>query len=388
MKRAVECLILGVAMLAGCSDSGPETAGATSETTNGIAVAVYDVNRDPIPQARVTLYSKADFAVVNSAVANDSGLAHFDSLAEECSSGNCFVEGIAGADSALMNWSEFKPAISETEIATQIELAPSASLTLRTGATTDEEVFEFLRLESTPYMASRSGSDYVFSHVPAGMFTVVAGDSAVATFSLEAGAEADTLVNVPGKTLEYVFEDFDDGDSLNNLAKTYKNYGWYYIASGTATWIRPDSAGGFGSAIVDGARGKHLSLQFDLGDSGYVLLGTHLGLDTGFYDLSALTAIRMKVRGDCDFSFALEHYKDLGDNNFQKSLWHATADTAWKEFVFRPGREKLNASVYQVEWKNIAHEIGFVSIFASSGSFLEIDEIVFEGIDSVEAPAP
>ena len=388
MKRAVECLILGVALLAGCSDSGSETAGATSETTNGIAVAVYDVNRDPIPQARVTLYSKADFAVVNSAVANDSGLAHFDSLAEECSSGNCFVEGIAGADSALMNWSEFKPAISETEIATQIELAPSASLTLRTGATTDEEVFEFLRLESTPYMALRSGSDYVFAHVPAGMFTVVAGDSAVATFSLEAGAEADTLVNVPGKTREFVFEDFDDGDSLNNLAKTYKNYGWYYIASGTATWIKPDSVGGFGGAIVDGARGKHLSLQFDLGDSGYVLLGTHLGLDTGYYDLGALTAIRMKVRGDCDFSFALEHYKDLGDNNFQKSLWHATADTAWKEFVFRPGREKLNASVYQVEWKNIAHEIGFVSIFASSGSFIEIDEIVFEGIDSVEAPAP
>lgn len=388
MKRAVECLILGVALLAGCSDSGSDTAGATSETTNGIAVAVYDVNRDPIPQARVTLYSKADFAVVNSAVANDSGLARFDSLAEECSSGNCFVEGIAGADSALMNWSEFKPAISETEIATQIELAPSASLTLRTGATTDEEVFEFLRLKSTPYMASRSGSDYVFAHVPAGMFTVVAGDSAVATFSLEAGAEADTLVNVPGKTLEYVFEDFDDGDSLNNLAKNYRNYGWYYIASGTATWIKPDSVGGFGGAIVDGVRGKHLSLQFDLGDSGYVLLGTHLGLDTGYYDLGALTAIRMRVRGDCDFSFALEHYKDLGDNNFQKSLWHATADTAWKEFVFRPGREKLNASVYQVEWKNIAHEIGFVSIFVSSGSFLEIDEIVFEGIDSVEAPAP
>ncbi|SOE45948.1 hypothetical protein SAMN05720781_0115 [Fibrobacter sp. UWT3] len=387
MKRAVECLILGVALLAGCSDSGSETAGATSETTNGIAVMVVDAASKPVPQARVTLYSKADFAVVNSAVANDSGLAHFDSLAEECSSGNCFVEGIAGADSALMNWSEFKPAISETEIATQIELAPSASLTLRTGATTDEEVFEFLRLESTPYMASRSGSDYVFAHVPAGMFTVVAGDSAVATFSLEAGAEADTLVNVPGKTLEYVFEDFDDGDSLNNLAKNYRNYGWYYIASGTATWIKPDSAGGFGGAIVDGDRGKYLSLQFDLGDSGYVLLGTHLGLDTGYYDLSALTAIRMKVRGDCDFSFALEHYKDLGDNNFQKSLWHATADTAWKEFVFRPGREKLNASVYQVEWKNIAHEIGFVSIFASSGSFIEIDEIVFEGIDTV-APAP
>ena len=381
MKRAVECLILGVALLAGCSDKGSDTAGATSETTNGIAVAVHDVDRNPIPQARVTLYSKADFAVVESAVANDSGTARFDSLAKECVGGNCFVEGIAGADSALMTWGDFDPSTSETEITAQIELAPSASLTLRTGAATGEDVFEFLRLESTPYMASRSGSDYVFAHVPAGMFTVVAGDSAVATFSLDAGTEADSLVTVPGKTREFVFENFDDGDSLNNLAKTYKNYGWYNIASGTATWIKPDSAGGFGSAIVDGDRGKYLSLQFDLGDSGYVLLGTHLGLDTGYYDLSALTAIRMKVRGDCDFSFAMEHYKDIGDNNFQKSLWHATADTVWKEFVFRPGKEKLNASVYQVEWKDIASEIGFVSIFASSGSYLEIDEIVFEGVE-------
>ena len=381
MKRAVECLILGVAMLVGCSDKGSDNAGATSETTNGIDVAVYDVDRNPIPQARVTLYSKADFAVVESAVANDSGTARFDSLAKECVGGNCFVEGIAGADSALMTWGDFDPSTSETEITAQIELAPSASLTLRTGAATGEDVFEFLRLESTPYMASRSGSDYVFAHVPAGMFTVVAGDSAVATFSLDAGTEADSLVTVPGKTREFVFENFDDGDSLNNLAKTYKNYGWYNIASGTATWIKPDSAGGFGSAIVDGDRGKYLSLQFDLGDSGYVLLGTHLGLDTGYYDLSSLSAIRMRVRGDCDFSFAMEHYKDIGDNNFQKSLWHATADTVWKEFVFRPGKEKLNASVYQVEWKDIASEIGFVSIFASSGSYLEIDEIVFEGVE-------
>jgi len=236
-------------------------------------------------------------------------------------------------------------------------------------------------LDATPYWARNEGGEFVFSHVPSGKYTVLMWNEPVADVSLDAGTSVDTLMHIWDLTREYVFEDFDDGDSLNNLAKTYKNYGWYYIASGTATWIKPDSAGGFGSAIVDGDRGKYLSLQFDLGDSSYVLLGTHLGLDTGYYDLSALTAIRMKVRGDCDFSFALEHYKDLGDNNFQKSLWHATADTTWKEIVFRPGNEKLNASVYQVEWKNIAREIGFVSIFASSGSYLEIDEIVFEGVE-------
>ena len=373
MKRFLTTTLLATLFWA-CSESAPDSAGATSETTNGIAFTVVDVDHKPIANARLTLYSKADISVQGTAETDTLGKAHFDTLILDT-----YIEGIAGADSSLMAWTTLDTNQNE------ISLLPSASLTVRTGvAETDFAMLhEAIAFQSTPYVATRNGSDYVFAHVPAGMFTVVAGDSAVATFSLEAGAEADTLVNVPGKTLEYVFEDFDDGDSLNNLAKTYKNYGWYYIASGTATWVKPDSAGGFGGAIVDGARGKHLSLQFDLGDSGYVLLGTHLGLDTGYYDLSSLTAIRMKVRGDCDFSFALEHYKDLGDNNFQKSLWHATADTTWKEFVFRPGREKLNASVYQVEWKGIAHEIGFMSIFASSGSFLEIDEIVFEGIGSI-----
>lgn len=384
MKRAVECLILGVAMLVGCSDSGSDTAGATSETTNGIAVAVYDVNLDPIPQARVTLYSKADFAIVNSAVANDSGLVRFDSLTDECSSGNCFVEGIAGADSALMNWSEFKPAVSETEIATQIELAPSASLTLRTGATIDDEVFEFLRLEATPYMASRSGGDYVFAHVPAGLFTVVAGDSVVATFSLEAGAEADTLVNVPGFTREYIFEDFDDGDSLNNLAKDYPNYGWYFMPHKGASFESPNYTDGFAGALVDdGARGKYLSLKYSTADSGYVMLGTHLGLDSGYFDLSSLSAIRIKVRGDCLFAVALEHYREIENNNYNKALWFAKAGEEWTELVLRPGKETLDAKNYQVAWDEISNEIGIFSIFIYNGSHLEIDEIVFEGISGL-----
>lgn len=405
MKRAVECLILGVALLAGCSDSGSDTAGATSETTNGIAVVALDEARNPIPQARVTLFKRPGavpaespsedttvfhpsyVTAIETATADDSGMVQFETQMDQCQNARCYVEGIAGEDSSLMVWTRLDAADSSTK---EVGLLPSVSLTVRTGvAASDFAVLDVsLMLDETPYLARNDGGEFVFPHVPSGKFAVVMWNDYFADVSLDAGTSVDTLVDVPGFTREFVLEDFDDGDSLNNLAKTYRNYGWYYVALGSATWIKPDSAGGFGSAIVDDARGKHLSLQFDLGDSGYVLLGSHLGLDTGYYDLSALTAIRMRVRGDCDFSFALEHYKDIGDNNFQKSLWHATADTTWKEFVFRPGREKLNASVYQVEWKNIAPEIGFVSIFANSGSFLEIDEIVFEGIDSVEAPAP
>lgn len=399
-NRTLFCIAFGLALVAfsGCSDSGSETAGATSETTNGIAVIAFDGAHKPIPQARVTLYQRSGAVPVESpseditqflpshvsaletATADDSGMVQFETRLDECQNARCYVEGIAGEDSSLMVWTRLKAADSTMN---EIELLPSVSLTVRFGAAASDSAVSdvSLMLDATPYWARNEGGEFVFSHVPSGKYTVLMWNEPVADVSLDAGTSVDTLMHIWDLTREYVFEDFDDGDSLNNLAKTYKNYGWYNIASGTATWIKPDSAGGFGSAIVDGDRGKYLSLQFDLGDSGYVLLGTHLGLDTGYYDLSALTAIRMKVRGDCDFSFALEHYKDLGDNNFKKSLWHATADTTWKEIVFRPGNEKLNASVYQVEWKNIAHEIGFVSIFASSGSYLEIDEIVFEGVE-------
>ena len=385
------CIAFGIALVAfsGCSDSGSETAGATSETTNGIAVAVYDVDRHPVPQARVTLYSKTDFAVVESAVANDSGTARFDSLADECSGGNCFVEGIAGADSALMTWGKFEPADSESDFAMEIELAPSASLTLRTGAAADEKVFEFLRLESTPYMALRSGSDYVFAHVPAGMFTVVDGDTAVADVELDAGTSVDTLVRVRELTREYVFEDFDDGDSLNNMTNDYPNYGWYYMPHKGASFESPDSAGGFASALVDdGTRGKYLSMKFTIADSGYVMLGTHLGLDTGYYDLSALSAVRMKVRGDCMFAIALEHYREIENNNYNKALWFAKAGEEWTELVLRPGNETIDDRNYQVAWDEISNEIGIFSIFIYNGSHLEIDEIVFEGIDAVRPPAP
>lgn len=386
MKKVMEtsvhlslCMAI-CALFIGCSDKDSGMAGATSETTNGIAVVVYDGARQPVPQARVTLYSKTDMAVVQSAVADDAGTARLDSLASDCATGNCFVEGIAGADSALMNWGTFGLTDS---VSSEIELAESATLTVRTGTSAEDALtlFAALHLESTPYMAALSGGEYVFAHVPAGMFIVMAGDSNVTQVTLEAGSEIDTLVVVPGKTQEFVFEDFEDGDIKNNLAAKYKNFGWYRVASGTANWISPDTSVALDSAIVEDARGKVLSIEYSLGDSGYVLLGTHLGLDSGYYDLSSLSAIRMTVSGDCEIDVALEHYLDVGDNNFRKSLWHASVDTAWREIVLRPGKEVLMESAYQVSWDEISKEIGFLSIFVNSGSYLKIDKIVFEGVD-------
>jgi len=393
-------------MFSGCSDSGPETAGATSETTNGIAIVAFDGAHMPIPQARVTLYQRADFtpaespsedvniqdvtqflpsyvSALETATADDSGMVQFETEPDQCQNARCYVEGIAGEDSSLMVWSKLDAVDS---MADEIELLPSVSLTVRTGAAASDSVVSrsVVMLDATPYWAKNDGSEFVFSHVPAGLYTLLADDQPVADVSLDAGASVDTLIRISNVTREYVFEDFDDGDNLNNLAKKYPNYGWYYMPHKGATFESPDSAGGFAGALVDdGARGKYLSLKFTIQDTAYVMLGTHLGLDSGYYDLSALSAVRMKVRGDCRFAVALEHYRQLENNNYNKALWIATANDEWTELVLRPGDELLDDKNYQVAWDEISTEIGIFSVFISEGSRLDIDEIVFEGIQII-----
>lgn len=394
-------------MFSGCSDSGPETAGATSETTNGIAIVAFDGAHMPIPQARVTLYQRADFtpaespsedvniqdvtqflpsyvSALETATADDSGMVQFETEPDQCQNARCYVEGIAGEDSSLMVWSKLDAVDS---MADEIELLPSVSLTVRTGAAASDSVVSrsVVMLDATPYWAKNDGSEFVFSHVPAGLYTLLADDQPVADVSLDAGASVDTLIRISNVTREYVFEDFDDGDNLNNLAKKYPNYGWYYMPHKGATFESPDSAGGFAGALVnDGARGKYLSLKFTIQDTGYVMLGTHIGLDSGYYDLSSLSAVRMKVRGDCRFAVALEHYRQLENNNYNKALWIATANDEWTELVLRPGDELLDDKNYQVAWDEISTEIGIFSVFISEGSRLDIDEIVFEGIQIID----
>ena len=407
MKRVVECFIFGVALLVGCTEKGNDAAGATSETTNGIAIVAFDGAHKPVPQARVTLYQRSGAVPVESpsedvniqeqsqflpshvsaletATADDSGMVQFKTELDQCKNARCYVEGIAGEDSSLMVWTKLDAADS---IADAIELLPSVSLTVRTGAAASDSIVSrsVVMLDATPYWAKNDGSEFVFSHVPAGLYTLLADDQPVAAVSLDAGTSVDTLVRFQELTREYVFEDFDDGDSLNNLAKTYKNFGWYYMPHKGATFESPDSAGGFAGALVDdGAGGKYLSLKYAIQDTGYVMLGTHLGLDSGYYDLSALSAVRLKVRGDCDFAVALEHYRQIENNNYNKALWMGTANDEWTDLVLHPGKEVLDSENYQVSWGEISNEIGIFSIFIYNGTRLEIDEIVFEGIQIID----
>lgn len=407
MKRLLATLIASALMWA-CSDNASDTAGATSETTNGIAFQVVDAERAPIALARISLYSKADMVKLDSAVTDSDGVAVLAAPEEEC-----YLEGIAGKDSALMAFEPFDT------MATEVELLPSASIVVDIGDldSTALEKMNHLQLMRTPYVANFRDGAIVFAHVPSGIFNVVSGDSVVIEgVKVDAGGKVDLKVEPAGTSDDdasadtsatdttaqdstardtterdsidsdtstaFIFEDFDDGDSLNNFAKSHPNYGWYVSEIGGAVFTKPSSITEFGQ-ILDSSeeRGKFLSVKFDLGDSGMVLIGSHIGEDTAYFDMSSLTAIRVTLRGDGDVSFALEHFEEVEANHFNKALWSVKAIDEWTEFVLKPGEEVLMPEAFQVEFSAVSKEIALFSIFMSSGTFLEVDKIEFVGVN-------
>lgn len=371
MRKFFAAVIASVLALA-CSDSN--TAGATSETTNGFAFTVVNDASVPVALARVTLYAQDGSTPVAMVTADSSGNVVLEDSVE-----GAFVEGISDADSSQMSWDAFDTARKV------IQLAPSAELTFRTGAVAADsaKLFDELGLESTPYRAVRKGSDYTFGRVPQGKFNVAAGGSTIASVEIAAGEKVDSLIRVESVTKEFVFEDFDDGDSLNNLAKDFPNYGWYVMPYNDAVFEAPDSIESFTKAIVaeDAYKGLSLSTKFNLGESGFVLLGTHLGGDTAHFDLQNLSAIRMAVKGDAEFAVALEYYKEVSEGHYHKAFWKAQATENWSEFVFKPGEEIVDVASDQVSFAEIKTEIGIFSIFIFSGTHLQVDEIVFEGVE-------
>ena len=99
-----------------------------------------------------------------------------------------------------------------------------------------------------------------------------------------------------------------------------------------------------------------------------------------YFDLSMLTAIRIKVKGDAEFGLALEHYEEVEDNKFRKAYWKVNATDDWTEVVLRPGEESLDSASYNVPFDEVSTEIALFSLFIYSGTRLQIDEIVFEGL--------
>lgn len=379
MKRLLTALISTLLIWA-CSGSGSDMSGATSETTNGIALHVADARQKPLAHVHVNLYSKETLNKLDSATTDDSGVAYVKVPVEEC-----YLEGIAGSDSALMAWNNFDSTQKE------LVLEPSASVVVRMDSA--EAASLQMVLAETPYMALWRDGAFVFAHVPAGKFDLLLGDSAIVEMSLDAGETLDTVltsaISEPD-TVQldsagiFTFEDFEDGDSLNNLAKYYPNHGWYFSSMGDCKWTRPEDGRSF-DAVQDSSadHGYFLSAQYDIGDSGMVILGTHLGTDSLAFDMSGLTAIRVTYRSNGNLNLGLENAVATDGGAYNKAMWNLPAAEKWTEIELKPGDEILKPSANQLEWNEVSKEIALLSFFIQDGSFFELDKIVFEGVNFV-----
>lgn len=381
----VKCVCFGAAAgLALCGCSTNDSAGATTETTNGIAVTVVDSLSRPVAAARVALYDSSATSLATGT--SDSAGRVF--LKKGTSSGALFVEALLGADSAQMSWDSL-----ETDSA-KVTLRPSAELVIRSGAAISDssELPGSLSLKNTPYRAFLASAAYRFAHLPSGLFQVrnAAGDS-LGSVALAPAEALDTLFTIGSVLRTLLFENFEDDDGKYVWADTTKSSGWYVNSENGGAWESPLTADSIPYAIASGDAyegSRYIALRFSLGDSGSVSLGTHLGADSLHYDLSSLSAIRIAARGDAAFEVALENYKEVATGKYNKALWRDTASSAWHEFVLHPGEESSSTSQYVVPWADVSTGVAMFTIFIRGGTSLDIDYIVFEGVDKSVLYAP
>jgi len=373
-------LYLIIFLLLSCG-KGNENAGATTETTNGIQISILDSLGSPKANARLNLYASNSFVKLDSAWSDSLGQV---TLPKWSRNSKIHFEAISGTDSSLMAWQA-----SSYDSMQKMVLRPSAYVRLRTAVPIQDtaELPISIQLANTPYLGYRKGAEYVFSRIPSGVYILqTSNDNILGTLYLQPNSILDTLWGFDVLSQALLFDDFEDGDVLTIPAIANGSQGWYLNQEKGASWIIPSSTTDLATAIHVDAVTSHrfLGLQFQLGDTGTVVLGTHLGKDAERFDLSNLTAIRITIRGNSRFDFALETPYQPITGEYQKTLWTDSATSEWKDVIFRPGDEFIDSINHQLSFQNNADSIALMSFFIRSGSYLEIDAIVLEGLSSTD----
>lgn len=378
-------LLSATLLLVACSDSSSHRAGATTETTNGIQVAVH-TTLPSVVQARLVAYSSRDLRVLDTQQTDSNGLAYFQL---DTADAPYHLEVIAGADSAHMAWI---PLPADSMVHITLQKASELTISHLTIPHDSQPLPSEIALSQTPYKTSLRKTQFHFSRIPAGTYTLVipettsnpsALDNPLGQVTLQAGQTLDTLLPLSLQSTSTLLEDFDDGDAYHRFASSTRSYGWYLNQEQDAQWISPTQKANIPQAIfTEGAwSGRSLRLEYDLGTMGSAQLGTHLGLGTSSFNLSALKSIQMRLRGDGLVKVALEQPTEVAPAKFNKALWQVFPDTDWKLIELLPENVLVDSTSYQLPFEAVADSINILTLFLHSGSYLEIDDIVLVGVD-------
>jgi hypothetical protein len=253
-----------------------------------------------------------------------------------------------------------------------------------------------------------------FNGLPRGQHLVrmTGSDDAVAEWSfavdsLEAEGSPDSAAATAPDTVEvasllgaFLLEDFEDGDAQNRLAQVLgEGEGWWYLegdqAIGGGSWTFPagNSPAEWTPALseVPAWSGRSLTIYYTLDgmvSGAYVQIGTNLGVARPL-DLRSVDSIGLAIQGDGELQLALippagalSGFAVGLDSLAQadpKGMAPVSATASWRHVVLH--RSDFVPPVPGVAWEQWTGELASLALFASSGTFVRIDEIQLYGAD-------
>ena len=350
-------LLIATSLLVSCGDD--RFAGASTETTNGVAGDVYGPDGSAASGARVRLTDAtgSHFLYDTRTDARGHWIANIPS-----GTYGLLVEGHSGTKS----WT-YPRALDKASTAS-VYTSPTGGLVVPSGRS---------ELAATPF-SSESGR---FDSLPTGSYTVLSdtGVSAWPLGSVRILAHSITILDTTRDT-GLLFDDFDAANAGFLYSAWHPGRRWFAQNGPSGTLISPASDGGVtGSLDTIGAwRGRSLSILYRSTDSGsFVQVGHYL---PHVSDFSGLKAVRLRARGDGLLRVYLAG--NAADNSVVRTQWQAKPSGAWTEFVFRPGDEIAPgpSDPPRVPWSAISSGVWLLMIQAYGGTELHVDDIRLEGI--------
>lgn len=173
--------------------------------------------------------------------------------------------------------------------------------------------------------------------------------------------------------------DFENNSSRNALPSPIAANSWYKSASENGS-ITPSKEGHFVDALApadSGRSGTAAHFVYTGNDPDYALVATNLS--SGKRNLAQMDSVELWIRGDGDYSIALENLEDSDD---MKALYRGSCTSGWSRVVVRP-QDFLSADSVggNYGWDYVKYGITTMTIFARNGHDLWLDDIRIYGIN-------
>lgn len=359
-------------VLAACSE---KTAGSTFETENSVAtVVVLHADGTPAAYSHVQVCEKDAFVNFLGTGLSDVGKSYETDDAgvltlKDLKPGDYIVEAQTNREdeSILLGATKVMiPAVlPDTSIPISVQV--DAPRTLSGHVETDMSP-AYVIVRGTRHVQAVNANGNFSMQIPQGDFEIllVYKNQVIASDSVKADEENESLVLTDTLVREFLFEDFEDS-----------SFAWYvsYSEYATASLERVEAGEG-----REGMAAHFTSQNDSVG--GWALMGHYLGKEV---DLSALDSVSFWVRGSVDnyISFAFDVLADSTSAYTSGKSWiHIDVPSEWSRIVVTPDSLLAADSIGgNIGWDAIKDHVTNLSIFGGKDGEFWIDEIVFYGVD-------